>query len=144
MDAVFVAEGKIIQQVFEGVNTALGEQFGALRPNTFDHLHIRLKVDAHHSLLYTILEVSAAFRETCAAAPGIDRVGVRHGFTREVALAEDRLTGADKRILVLWILCGIVGALFAQRYFFRAFPEASVDFKVSRAEAQSQAKQFVE
>ncbi|HKN23269.1 MAG TPA: type II CAAX endopeptidase family protein [Candidatus Acidoferrum sp.] len=59
-------------------------------------------------------------------------------------MAEDRLTGADKRILVLWILCGIVGALFAQKYFFRAFPEASVDFKVSRAEAQSQAKQFVE
>ena len=59
-------------------------------------------------------------------------------------MAEDRLTGSDKRILALWILCGIVGALFAQKYFFRAFPEASVDFKVSRSEAQSRAKQFIE
>jgi len=59
-------------------------------------------------------------------------------------LAEDRLSGSDKRILVLWILCGIVGALFAYKYFFRAFPEASVDFKVSRSEAQARAKNFVE
>ena len=59
-------------------------------------------------------------------------------------MAGDRLTGSDKRILVLWILCGIVGAFFAHKYFFRAFPEASVDFKVSRAEAQSRAKAFVE
>jgi membrane protease YdiL (CAAX protease family) len=63
---------------------------------------------------------------------------------REVPLAEDRLTGSDKRILVLWILCGMVGALFAHKYFFRAFPEASVDFKVSRADAQEHAKEFVE
>jgi len=59
-------------------------------------------------------------------------------------LAEDRLSGADKRILALWILCGIVGALFAYKFFFRAFPEASVDFKVSRSEAQARAKNFVE
>jgi Type II CAAX prenyl endopeptidase Rce1-like len=59
-------------------------------------------------------------------------------------LAHDRLTGSDKRTLIIWILVGIVGALFAQRYFFRAFPEASVDFKVSRAAAQSRAKTFVE
>ncbi len=59
-------------------------------------------------------------------------------------MAEDRLTGSDKRMLMLWIVFGIVGALFAYRYFFRAFPEASVDFKVSRNEAQSRAKQFVE
>ncbi len=59
-------------------------------------------------------------------------------------MAEDRLTGSDKRILILWILCGIVGALFAQKYFFRAFPEASVDFKVSRADAQKNAREFVE
>jgi membrane protease YdiL (CAAX protease family) len=59
-------------------------------------------------------------------------------------LAEDRLSGSDKRILALWIVCGIIGALFAHKYFFRAFPEASVDFKVSRAEAQSRAKAFVE
>jgi hypothetical protein len=62
---------------------------------------------------------------------------------REAPLAEDRLTGSDKRILLLWILCGIVGLFFAHKYFFQAFPEASVDFKVSRAEAQHRAKEFV-
>ncbi len=59
-------------------------------------------------------------------------------------MADDRLSGSDKRVLLLWLLCGLVGALFAQRYFFRAFPEASVDFKVSRGDAQARAKQFVE
>jgi membrane protease YdiL (CAAX protease family) len=59
-------------------------------------------------------------------------------------LTEDRLSGSDKRILILWIVCGLVGALFAHKYFFRAFPEASVDFKLSRSEAQARAKQFVE
>jgi membrane protease YdiL (CAAX protease family) len=59
-------------------------------------------------------------------------------------LAEARLTGSDKRVLLLWIIAGILGILFAQRYFFRAFPEASVDFKVSRAESQKRAKEFVE
>jgi len=59
-------------------------------------------------------------------------------------VSEARLTGPDKRALILWILFGVIGLVFAQRYFFRAFPEASVDFKVSRAEAQNRAKQFVE
>jgi membrane protease YdiL (CAAX protease family) len=58
-------------------------------------------------------------------------------------LAADRLSASDKRILLLWIVCGVVGALFAHRYFFRAFPEAAVDFRVSRSEAQARAKQFV-
>jgi membrane protease YdiL (CAAX protease family) len=59
-------------------------------------------------------------------------------------LAQERLTGSDKRILAVWVLCGILGILFAHKYFFRAFPEASVDFKVSRADAQTRAKQFVQ
>ncbi len=59
-------------------------------------------------------------------------------------MAETRLTGSDKRALLLWIAFGILGALFAHKYFFRAFPEASVDFKVSRGEAEKRAKQFVE
>ncbi len=58
-------------------------------------------------------------------------------------MAEDRLTGSDKRALLLWVLLGIVGIVFAQKYFFRAFPEAAVDFKVSRREALARAKQFV-
>jgi membrane protease YdiL (CAAX protease family) len=62
---------------------------------------------------------------------------------REALVAEDRLTGSDKRALLLWILLGIVGVVFAQKYFFQAFPEASVDFKVSRAEALARAQKFV-
>ena len=73
------------------------------------------------------------------------RVGVRgRPSPWEVALAETRLNGSDKRALLLWIALGILGAVFAHKYFFRAFPEASVDFKVSRAEAQKRAKEFVE
>lgn len=59
-------------------------------------------------------------------------------------MAEVRLTGSDKRALVLWILCGALGLFFAQRYFFRAFPEASVDFKVTRNEALGHAREFVQ
>ena len=59
-------------------------------------------------------------------------------------MADARLTGSDKRTLLLWIICGVLGLVFAQHYFFRAFPEASVDFKVSRAEAQRRAHSFVE
>jgi len=54
-----------------------------------------------------------------------------------------KLTGSEKRALVLWVLAGIAGVFFAQRYFFRAFPEASVDFKVSRPEAMARAKTFL-
>jgi len=58
-------------------------------------------------------------------------------------VAGDRLTGSDKRALLLWVAAGILGALFAYRYFFRAFPEASVNFQVSREEALTRAQQFV-
>ncbi len=58
-------------------------------------------------------------------------------------MAENRLTSSDKRELLLWVLLGIVGAVFAYKYFFRAFPEASVDFKVSRSEALARAQKFV-
>jgi len=76
---------------------------------------------------------------------GIVRVGVRGRQSPwEVAVAETRLNGTDKRALLLWIVLGILGAVFAHKYFFRAFPEASIDFKVSRAEAQKRAKEFVE
>ncbi len=37
VDAVFVAEGEVAEQVLEGVDTALGEKLGALRANAFDH-----------------------------------------------------------------------------------------------------------
>ena len=58
-------------------------------------------------------------------------------------MAGDRLTGSDKRALLLWVVLGILGAVFAQKYFFRAFPEASVNFQVSREEALKRAQNFV-
>jgi general stress protein CsbA len=58
-------------------------------------------------------------------------------------VAGDRLTGSDKRALLLWMVLGILGALFAYKYFFRAFPEASVNFQVSREEALARAQKFV-
>ena len=58
-------------------------------------------------------------------------------------MAGDRLTGSDKRALLLWVAAGILGALFAYKYFFRAFPEASVNFQISREEALERARKFV-
>jgi CAAX prenyl protease-like protein len=55
----------------------------------------------------------------------------------------DRLSSSEKRALLLWVAAGIVGLLFAYKYFFQAFPEASVNFQVSREEALSRAQKFV-
>jgi len=54
----------------------------------------------------------------------------------------ERLDRNDAKVLLIWILAGILGAGVAYTYFFRAFPEASVEFKVPRADALSLAKQF--
>lgn len=54
----------------------------------------------------------------------------------------ERLNGKDARILLIWILAGLIGAGVAYKYFFKAFPEAAVEFKVPRAEALEQARQF--
>jgi membrane protease YdiL (CAAX protease family) len=58
-------------------------------------------------------------------------------------VSTDRLTSANKVALLLWVIAGIAGALFAHKYYFRAFPEASVNFKVSRGQALSRAKEFL-
>src|SRR5260370_13869399 len=61
---------------------------------------------------------------------------------QEVCLSQERLDGNDKKVLLIWILAGLVGAGVAYKYFFQAFPEASVEFKVPRAAALEQARQF--
>ena len=58
-------------------------------------------------------------------------------------MAGERLTGSEKRALLLWVAAGILGILFAQRYFFQAFPEASVNFQISRGQALARARAFV-
>src|SRR6266851_2065348 len=80
--------------------------------------------------------------ETCTVGVRTDRVRFRV-LSGEVPLAGDRLTGSEKRALVLWVAAGILGIVFAQKYFFRAFPEASVNFQVSREEALAREQKFV-
>jgi membrane protease YdiL (CAAX protease family) len=54
----------------------------------------------------------------------------------------ERLDRKDAKVLLLWILTGLIGAGVAYSFFFRAFPEASVEFKVPRADALAAARQF--
>ena len=54
-----------------------------------------------------------------------------------------RLNARDARVLLLWLLAGLIGAGIAYRYFFQAFPEAAVNFQVTREAALEQARAFV-
>ena len=58
-------------------------------------------------------------------------------------LSPNVLSRRDVRALVLWLLAALLGTFVAYRYFFRAFPEASVDFKVTRGAAIERARAFV-
>lgn len=58
-------------------------------------------------------------------------------------LSAERLTGSDRRALLFWLVLAIAGAAFAFRYYFAAFPEAAINFQISRAEALARARQFV-
>ncbi|HYL85845.1 MAG TPA: CPBP family intramembrane glutamic endopeptidase [Candidatus Angelobacter sp.] len=58
-------------------------------------------------------------------------------------MTSDRLTSSEKRALLLWVAAGILGILFANKYFFQAFPEASVNLRVTREEALERAQKFV-
>lgn len=53
------------------------------------------------------------------------------------------LTRSDRRGLLLWLVLGIAGAIFAFQFYFAAFPEAAVNFQISRTEAQERSQQFV-
>ena len=57
-------------------------------------------------------------------------------------LGTNLLSRRDLRVLLLWLLAALVGGSVAYRYFFRAFPEASVDFKVTRGDALERARAF--
>jgi membrane protease YdiL (CAAX protease family) len=58
-------------------------------------------------------------------------------------VADDRLDARDWRDLLGWIAAGIVGLVLAFKFFFVAFPEASLDLKISRDDALTRARQFV-
>ena len=57
--------------------------------------------------------------------------------------APERLTGRDWRDLAGWLLVAAIGIFIAARFFFVAFPEAAVDFRLSRDEAEEKAREFV-
>jgi Type II CAAX prenyl endopeptidase Rce1-like len=59
-------------------------------------------------------------------------------------VAEERLEARSLKILLVWILVGLVGAGIAWNYFFYAFPEASVNFRVSRSAALARARDFLQ
>jgi membrane protease YdiL (CAAX protease family) len=86
----------------------------------------------------------ARLAPTCmlAIAPGMGKDGLFVLAPREACLPLERLDRNDAKVLLIWILAGILGASVAYTYFFRAFPEASVEFKVPRADALAVAKQF--
>jgi hypothetical protein len=46
-DAVFVAKWQIGEQIFECMDSALGEEFGSLRANAFDHADFRSESYRH-------------------------------------------------------------------------------------------------
>ena len=54
-----------------------------------------------------------------------------------------RLDARDARVLLLWLLAALAGAGVAYRYFFQAFPEAAVNFQVTREAALDRARVFV-
>ncbi len=54
----------------------------------------------------------------------------------------EKFTSSDIRVLLLWILAALVATGVAWKYFYRALPEASVEFKVSRDQALEIARQF--
>ena len=58
-------------------------------------------------------------------------------------MANVRLSSGEKRALALWVLAGIVGLWYAHAHFFEAFPEASVNFKLTRGEALKRARSLV-
>ena len=53
MDAIFIAKGKIAEQVFQGVNAALCEQLRALRAHTFNHSNVGLQAFGHRGFTFT-------------------------------------------------------------------------------------------
>ena len=162
-DAVFVPEGQIAEKIFKRPQSALREDFRAARSYAFEvhqlgcgrHGHflfisrtsstgfslwgLVLARTKPHRLKPVLLAQSA---EWLAIPCGMGKDGLFVPAPREACLPLERLDGNDAKVLLIWILAGILGAGVAYTYFFRAFPEASVEFKVPRADALAVAKQF--
>lgn len=55
----------------------------------------------------------------------------------------ERLRRADFRFLAICLVLLAATVWFSARYFYRAFPEASIDFRVTRDQARAQAERFL-
>ena len=55
----------------------------------------------------------------------------------------ERLRGSDYRFIAICLALLAASTWFSVRYFYLAFPEASIDFRVGRAEAQTLAERFL-
>ena len=55
----------------------------------------------------------------------------------------DRLRPADFRFLAVCCVIFLATVWFSARYFYRAFPEASIDFRVTREQARTLAESFL-
>src|SRR5258708_12350044 len=55
----------------------------------------------------------------------------------------EKMTGRDWLWPVIFLLLGVGGAFTAHHYFFQAFPEASVDLRLTRQEVQEKALHFL-
>jgi membrane protease YdiL (CAAX protease family) len=56
---------------------------------------------------------------------------------------KERLRAADYRFIVVCLALLTAATWFSARNFYRAFPEASIDFRISRGDAQPLAEQFL-
>jgi membrane protease YdiL (CAAX protease family) len=92
-----------------------------------------------HPYLYITARLPAP---RLAFARGMRKDGALLSALREACLSPEHLNGNDKKVLLIWILAGLLGAGVAYKYFFQAFPEASVEFTISRPAALDQARQF--
>ena len=56
---------------------------------------------------------------------------------------ETKLTSKDYRLIIFCIILSGICLLFTAKYFYKAFPEASIDFKVTREQAKEVAQTFL-
>jgi membrane protease YdiL (CAAX protease family) len=56
---------------------------------------------------------------------------------------KERLHGSDYRFIAICLVLGGAATWYSTRNFYRAFPEASIDFRVNRAEGRALAERFL-
>src|SRR5882762_8676496 len=137
-DAVLITERQVTEEVLERSDAALREQLRAAGSHAFEIHHFSCGRQAHLYLYIT----APLYVLLLAIALRMRKDGALLLELQEECLSLERLTGNDKKVLLIWILAGLLGAGVAHRYFFQAFPEASVEFKVPRGAALEQARQF--